>query len=181
MVIKNSEKIKFRKNAGITIVEAVIALVTAGIIAGVVGPLIIQAVDSWSFSIQQSANNDQHRNALATFVTDVEAASAVTATGSSSLQLTVNGSTVAYALVAVGDGSYRSDRTQGGITGPVARNVINGGITFRYFDKAHDEISTLAQIRAIMITISTLYDGQTLTLGTSAAISGGSNVSISRL
>lgn len=166
---------------GFTTIEAAISLVILGVMGGVLGPFIIQSFESWAFSVQQSKSMDHHRHAVATFANDVEDASSVVAMAADSVTLSIGGSSVSYSLVDTGGGTFRLERTEGGVSGPLATDVVTNGFTLRYFDMGHEQTATAADVRVIMITITTnTSDGQTVTSGTSVQLNTGGSVIVTR-
>ncbi len=170
-----------QRKSGFTLIESIISIVIIGIIAGLVGPFIIQFADGWSFSVLKARSSDHHRNTLMLFTNDVEQATSVVSMSSTQLTVLVGGSNVSYAVVSSGGGVFQLERTQGGVTSIIAQDVIASGVLFQFFNIGHETIAVLAEVRTIMITLKTISEGITIISGTSAEVSATGTLSTSRM
>ena len=127
-----------RKRQGFTLVELIIVITIVGIIAGVVGSILLKAIDAWTFKFKRNDILWDGRLAINRMVREIreikDLASVTTASGSEFRFLNVDDADITYNL-----SSTDLNRTEDGVTNLLAEDVSS--LSFTYYDSNGSTIS----------------------------------------
>jgi prepilin-type N-terminal cleavage/methylation domain-containing protein len=123
---------------GFTLIEIIIVITILGIIAGVVGFILLSTIDAWTFKFNRFELLSDGRlamNRMLREIREIKDLTSVTTASSSQFRFTnVNDVDVTYSL-----SSTNLNRTEDGTANVLAGNVSS--ITFTYYDANGDVIS----------------------------------------
>ena len=151
-----------RKN-GFTLVELIIVITIIGIIAGVVGYILLGAVEGWTFKAKRNDLLWDGRlaiNRMAREIREIKNLTSVTTASSSQFRFTnVNNNSIIYSLSGAD-----LNRTKDGSANILAQNVSN--LSFTYYDSSGAGIATptvspsATNIRRVRINLTLTNGGQ---------------------
>ncbi|MEK6733473.1 MAG: prepilin-type N-terminal cleavage/methylation domain-containing protein [Candidatus Omnitrophota bacterium] len=148
---------------GSTLVELVIVITIIGIIAGVVGYILLGAVDAWTFKVKRNDLLWDGRlaiNRMGREIREIKNLTNVTTASSSQFRFTnVNNNSITYSLSGTD-----LNRTKDGAANILAQNVSS--LSFTYYDSSGASIATptvspsTTNIRRVRINLTLTNDGQ---------------------
>lgn len=128
-----------KHSQGFTLIELVIVIVTVGIIAGIVGFILLGATNSWRFaSLRKDILWDGRlaMNRMVREIKEIKNLTSVTTASSSQFRFTrVDDSDITYSLSGTD-----LNRTESGTSNLLAENV--SGLTFAYYNASGGQIVT---------------------------------------
>jgi prepilin-type N-terminal cleavage/methylation domain-containing protein len=160
-----------------TLIEVIVSLVLAGIMAAVVGLGLVKITQSYIFAKQNSETVQKAQIAMTRIVKELGAAepqsgtaTAITAAGTTSITYTrrepIGSSTFISNTISISGGYAYLNLNQTG-NGALINNVVTGSFLFAYFDSAGNALNppvAVARIRRIDVTINMTGGGnQTFT------------------
>jgi prepilin-type N-terminal cleavage/methylation domain-containing protein len=147
-----------------TLIEVIVSLVLAGIMAAVVGLGLVKIAQSYIFAKQNSETVQKAQIAMTRIVKELGAAepsgtsTAITAAGTTAVSYKrrepIGSSTFISNTISINPipSSSNGQVQMNGAT--LINNVVTGSSSFAYFDAAGNITATLAKIRRIDITLS---------------------------
>ncbi len=152
-----------KKSKGFTLVELVIVIVLMGIITGIVGSILLGAIDAWTFKFNRQDLLSDGRlamNRMAREIKEVKNRAKVTTADASEFSFeNIDSVDITYAL-----SDTDLDRTEDETTNTLAEDVSS--LAFTYFDADGDEIEEpdvapgATDIRRIRINITLTKNGE---------------------
>jgi len=151
-----------RKN-GFTLIELIIVITIIGIIASVVGYILLGAVDAWTFKAKRNDLLWDARlaiNRMLREIREIKNLTSVTTASSSQFRFTnINDKSITYSL-----SGNNLNRTKDGIANILAQNVSS--LSFSYYDSSGASIAMPAvnpsatDIRRVRINLTFTNGGQ---------------------
>lgn len=148
---------------GFTLIELVIVITIIGIIAGVVGFVLLGAVDAWTFKFNRAdilADGELAMNRMVREIREIKNRAKVTTADSSTFRFeNVNNVDITYSL-----SSTNLNRTEDGAANVLAEDVSS--LAFTYFDSTGDTIATpvvapgATDIRRVRINLTLTKNGE---------------------
>ena len=148
----------------VTLIEVIVSLVLAGIMAAVVGLGLVKITQSYVFAKQNSETVQKAQIAMTRIVKELGAAepqtgaAAITAAGPTSVSYTrrdpIGSSTFISNTISISGGLVQMS---GNASGTLINNVVTNSSSFAYFDAAGTTLSapvTVAKIRRIDVTLN---------------------------
>jgi prepilin-type N-terminal cleavage/methylation domain-containing protein len=160
---RNITKHLFNERA-FTLIEVIVSLVLAGIMAAVVGLGLVKITQGYVFAKQNSETVQKAQIAMTRIVKELGAAepqsgtaTAITAAGTAAISYTrrepIGSSTFISNTISISGGYAYLNLNQTG-NGTLINNVVPGSSLFTYFDAEGNPTATLANIRRIDVTLN---------------------------
>lgn len=152
---------------GFTLIELIIVITIIGIIAGVVGYILLGTVDAWTFKAKRNDLLWDGRLAMNRIVKEIreikDDTSVTTATSSQFRFININDEDITYGL-----SSTNLNRTEDGTANIIAQNVSS--LSFTYYNSSGDTIGTPVvspgetDIRRVRINLTLTKGGENVYL-----------------
>lgn len=152
---------------GFTLIELVIVITIIGIIAVVVGFILLSTVDAWTFKFNRSDllwDGRLSMNRMVREIREIKNTTSVTTAGSSQFRFTnIDNVDITYGL-----GGADLNRTADGTTNVLAENVSS--LIFTYYDSSGGTITTpivspgATNIRRVRINLTLTKNGENVYL-----------------
>ncbi len=151
------------RKKGFTLIELIIVITIIGIIAGVVGYILLGTVDAWTFKANRNDLLWDGRlavNRMVREIREIKDLTSVTTASSSQLRFTnINNNSITYSLSGAG-----LNRTKDGTANILAQNVSS--LSFTYYDSGGASIATPAvspsatNIKRVRVNLTLTNGGQ---------------------
>jgi prepilin-type N-terminal cleavage/methylation domain-containing protein len=159
-----------KKSNGFTLIELIIVVTIIGVIAGVVGFILLGAVDAWTFKFNRAdilADGRLAMNRMVREIREIKILTSVTTATSSEFRFTIDDSGSDVDITYELDGTDL-DRTEDGTTNVLAQDV--SALSFTYYDSDGDTISSPAvnpsetDIRRVQVDLTLAKNGENVYL-----------------
>ena len=151
---------------GFTLIELVIVISVIGIIAVIVGSILLGVVDAWTFKFNRNDILQDGRMAIGRMTREMRTASGITIatagqfrfieTENSGTEATISND-ITYSL----SGS-NLNRTENGVANLLAENVSS--LAFTYYDASETVTGVIANIRRVKINVTLTKNGENVYL-----------------
>jgi prepilin-type N-terminal cleavage/methylation domain-containing protein len=145
-----------------TLIEVIVSLVLAGIMAAIVGLGLVKITQGYVFAKQNSETVQKAQIAMTRIVKELGAAEPQS--GTATAITTATATAVSYTRrEPIGSSTFISNtisisgdlvQISGNTSGTIINNFVTGSSLFAYFDAAGNTTATLAKIRRIDVTLN---------------------------
>ena len=154
--------VNIKKSKGFTLIELVVTMVVVAVLAGAIGPYLVETVKAVNAAYIAKAIGSQGRVALELISQDIRNTREASAGG----DLTVGANTVTVNTLAGETVSYSLSgtnliKTVDGVASTLATNVSS--LSFSYYSSSGTTTSTASQVRYVKPSFTLSKDGETQT------------------
>lgn len=158
---QTTQAYRHKKMTGVSLIEMVIVILIIGIMAGVVGPLLLNATRSANLASDLSTLNTQGQYTMSRISEDIRNTASIQSAAANSLSLTtLAGDSIAYSL----DNNNYLIRNIDGTAGKLSANA--SALNFSYYDANGAVTSTIENVRYIRVQYTLTEAEQTETFRT---------------